>query len=162
MIYKVKGTYSRGLKIYHQNELKYYSTLKNSWFSGCLISIFDNSDKLILKIRETGFFGSKYNLKFQDKEVLNKQFVLTDKLPAKSELTFKNNDKLILNRKWIQLANPVSNILFNEKEIGKVKMKLLSLERNYEIEVFQTDTIADIYTLILFLCTESNSDPDYH
>ena len=59
MNFIAKGPCNSGLKIYKASELKIYSTLKKSWFSGNLISIFDSNNQLILEIKEDGLFSSK-------------------------------------------------------------------------------------------------------
>src|SRR5690606_19560274 len=117
------GPCNSGLKIYKASELKFYSTLKKSWFAGNLISILDSNNQLILEIKEGGLFSSKYKINFKNKSILKKQFLIKDSLPAKSELIFEDKDKIIFTRKWIPIVNPYLKILYNENEIGKARMK---------------------------------------
>ena len=160
MDFNVNGTYSCGLNIYRSTDLKLYSTLQKSWFSGCLISIFNSKNELLLEIKESGIFALKYKINYQNTSILKRKFSIKELLPAKTELTFENNDIIRFTHKWIPILNPYSKITFNEKNIGKVKMKSISLKRNYEIELIQTQNEIELYTLILFLCAESNANSD--
>ena len=158
MSFIASGSYSNGLKIYKSSDLELYSTIKKSWFSGSLISIFNSENQLILEIKESRFFGSKFKIIFKHNSILKRQFLIKDSNLANSELIFENNDKITLARKWIPLVNPYSKIIYNEKVIGKVKMNILSLERNYEINLNHAQTEIELYLLTLFLCTESNAN----
>ena len=67
------GSYSNGLKIYKSSDLELYSTIKKSWFSGSLISIFNSENQLILEIKESRFFGSKFKIIFKHNSILKRQ-----------------------------------------------------------------------------------------
>lgn len=158
MDFNANGTYSSGLKIYKSTDLELHSTLKKSWFSGCIISIFNRENELLLEIKVSGIFGSKYKINFQNDSILKRKFKINEVLPTKTELTFENNDKIRFTHRWFPITNPYSKITFNEKDVGKVKIKPISLERNYKIELTKTEI--ELYILILFLCTESDANFD--
>ena len=138
-----------------------HSTIKTKYAPDKRVEVFDINfelaeNQLILEIKESRFFGSKFKIIFKHNSILKRQFLIKDSNLANSELIFENNDKITLARKWIPLVNPYSKIIYNEKVIGKVKMNIFSLERNYEINLNHAQTEIELYLLILFLCTESN------
>ena len=155
MKYKVTGAFYEGLQIYESGELKLYSKIKNSWFKGTLISIFNNSDNLIIKIKEGGIFGGKYKVTFIDKVTFKKEFSISG-----YKLSFKSGNQLKLNWSTIRALNSTCKIEYKNNEIGKIKMKLISLKREYVIEFQNVQREIQFYSMILFLLTESNNDFD--
>ena len=155
MKFKVTGEFYDGLEIYDSTELKLYSKIKNSWLKRTLISIFNNSDDLILKIKEGGIFGGNYKITFINNSILKNEFNISG-----TKLNFKNGNHLKLNWKIVRALNPNCKIEYKNIEIGNIRMKLITLKRNYEIEFYNVENEIQIYSLILFLVTESNNDFD--
>ena len=109
-----------------------------------------------LEIEESGFFKSKYKINFQNTAILKRQFLIKDTFLSKSKLIFENTDEIVFARKLVSFLNPHLKIWFKGKEIGKIKMKLISLKRNYKIQLASACEEVELYSIVLFLCTESN------
>lgn len=148
---KVNDNNSKGLRIFNNSGFYIYSEIKNTWFSGCKIFIYNNKGFLLLKALEKGLF-SEYSIELKDDSFLKGISSIKNRVLQTTIGDFK------IKHSWFRIVYPISKIYLNGKEIGKIKTKLISKNRDYKIQFQVKDEIKILYSCILFLITESNQD----
>lgn len=145
MVYEIKGEFNTGLEVFFNDKRLFYSKSKTSFFKPVIVEIFDNRNKLILKINISGIFLFQIEVLFYDSEYFNKGFSF-----YKSE-----RNQIVYGKNLIKLDYGIlplkRTFLLNKERIGKVKSKFISFNENCKI-YFSTDNQEIInYCLILYL-----------
>jgi hypothetical protein len=132
--FKIIEQKNRGLNIYKNENIIFYSTIKRNWLNTNLIEIFDNSGNKIIELKRTGLFTDRITIINQNielsgniSEIKTLKICYGENIQIKSSITifpFLNPKKFYSNN--IQIGT------LKEKFKSKKEFILYIEERNIE------------------------------
>lgn len=143
----IQGNFG-GLRIYRDSRLFIYSEVKDPWFSGTIISIYNDRGFLILEAKQRGFFCSKYSILIKDDSILNGVFEFKKKQLVTSIGDFR------IKMAHLGLIHSRFNMLLNSLVIGSFKGKF-SKRREFDFRFSTSDDLKILYSCVYFLILKS-------
>ena len=134
MEFKIIEQKNRGLNIYKNENVIFYSTIKRNWLNTNLIEIFDNSGNKIIELKRTGLFTDKIKIINQNVELSeNISEIKTLKICYGKNIQIKSSITIFpfLNPKKFYLNNIKIGTL-KEKFKSKKEFILSIEEKNIE------------------------------
>ena len=134
MEFKIIEQKNRGLNIYKNENIIFYSKIKRNWLNTSLIEIFDNCGNKIIELKRTGLFTDKIKIINQNVELSeNISEIKTLKICYGKNIQIKSSITIFpfLNPKNFYLNN-IQIATLNEKFKSKKEFILSIEEKNIE------------------------------
>jgi hypothetical protein len=132
--FKIIEQKNRGLNIYKNENIIFYSKIKRNWLNTSLIEIFDNCGNKIIELKRTGLFTDKIKIINQNVELSeNISEIKTLKICYGKNIQIKSSITIFpfLNPKNFYLNN-IQIATLNEKFKSKREFILSIEEKNIE------------------------------
>jgi len=132
--FKIIEQKNRGLNIYKNENIVFYSKIKRNWLNTSLIEIFDNCENKIIELKRTGLFTDKIKIINQNVELSeNISEIKTLKICYGKNIQIKSSITIFpfLNPKNFYLNN-IQIATLNEKFKSKKEFILSIEEKNIE------------------------------
>tara|TARA_R100000935_G_scaffold1439_1_gene4532 strand:- start:86487 stop:86984 length:498 start_codon:yes stop_codon:yes gene_type:complete len=146
------------LAISENSSIIAYSKLKNTWFRGANISIFNVENKLVAQLNAKGLFYTTYSFKYVDEDFIGKNLTIKTRLLLTEDLLIENKKVLSLKNSWFELINPISKIIANNVEIGQVKRGRVLKHKKMKVTIHEQYSSLLNYFILLFLSTETATE----